>query len=176
MNALLLVFLIVALVVLLVPPLFRMVVKGKIYCLFIEDDGYVKGALKTPTHNNEYIEDEWGAYDIVPDRVGLTIYPKGLPAFFQSIVPCLIYRRNDPVPVIINNPTTKNMSPIELKVGLEPHFIRNLVSQAREGGRESKLQKMMPLLTIASIGLVLVMIFVVLAKVGALETAGKLVP
>ena len=176
MNALLLVVLLVGLFVLLLPPLFRMVVKDKIYCLFIEDDGYVKGVLKSPMYNNEYVIDSEGAYDIVSGRVGLTTYPRGLPAFFQSIVPCLIYRRDDPVPVIINNPGTESMSAQEVKVGLEPHFIRNLVTTSREGGGESKLQKMLPLLSVTAAILCMVLIFVVLVKMGALETMIRLTP
>lgn len=176
MNASLLLGLIILLGVVALPALFRMVVKGKIYCLFIEDDGYVKGALKKPMFNNEYIIDEEGAYDIISDRVGLTTFPRGLPSFFQSILPCIIYRRDDPVPIEINNPTSRPISAKEVRVGLEPHFIKNLVMTSREGGGESRLQRMLPLLSVAAIGMVLILIFVVLVKMGTLEKAIQLIP
>lgn len=176
MNALVLAILLIFLVALLLPPLFRMAVKGKIYVLFIEDDGYVTGALKRPLHNNEYIVDSEGAYDIVSDRVGLTTFPKGMPSFFQSICPCIIYRRDNPIPIEINNPTSKPISAKEVKVGLESHFIKNLVQTSREGGGESKLGRMLPLLTVAAIGLVLVLVFVVLVRMGGLEQTIRLAP
>ena len=152
MNALLLMVLAIILVVLLIPPLIKMAVRGKIYCLFIEDNRYVVGKLKTPVCNNEYIMDSEGAYDIISERVGLTYFPRGLlPSYFQERVPCLLYRRDNPIPIEINNPTSKPISAQEVKVGLEPHFIRNLVSTSREGGGESKLQKMLPLLTVTAV-------------------------
>lgn len=176
MNASLLVVLIIMMGLMSLPALFRMMVKGKIYCLFIEDDGYIKGALKKPMFNNEYIIDEDGAYDIISDRVGLTTFPRGLPSYFQSILPCIIYRRDDPAPVQIINPMSKPVSAKEIRVGLEPHFIKNLVSTSKEGGGDTKLQRMLPLLTMAAIGIVLVLIFVVLTRMGALERAVQLIP
>ncbi len=176
MNATLLMLGIVTFFVLLLPPMFRMVVKGKLYCLFIEDNGYVIGKLKKPVFNEEYVLDREGAYDIVPDRIGLTVFPRMLPSFFQSIVPCVIYRRGDPVPIKINNPTSVDMSAVEVRVGLEPHFIKNLVSTSREGGGESKLQRMLPLLTVVGVVLCLVLLFAVLLKSGAIERAVHLIP
>ena len=176
MNALVLGVLLVAVFVLMLPPLFRMVVRGKLYCLFIEDDGYLNARLKKPMYNNEYVVDEEGAYDIISDRVGLTTFPRGMPAFFQSIVPYLIYRRDNPVPEIISNPNAKAISAKEVKVGLEPHFIKNLVSTSKEGGGESRLQRMMPLLTVTAVILCLVLIFMVLVKLGALDRAVQLIP
>jgi len=162
--------------VLLLPPLFRMVVKGKIYVLFIEDDGYVVGKLKKPVFNEEYVLDKEGAYDIVSDRVGLTTFPRGLPTFFQSIVPCIIYRRDNPIPVEINNPISKPMSAKEVKVGLESHFIKNLVSTSREGGGETRLQKMLPMLTVAGVLMCLVLLLAILLKTGVIERGIQLIP
>jgi len=178
MNALLLMVGIVLFFVLLMPPLFRMVVKGKIYCIFIEDDGYVGGKLKKPMYNEEYILDREGAYDIVPGRVGITVYPRMLPSFFQSIIPCLLYRRDNPIPQIIKNPImgAKEMTSKEVKVGLESHFIKNLVATSREGAGESRLQKMLPLLTVTGVILCMVLLFVVLVKTGAMERAIQLIP
>lgn len=178
MNALLLVVGIVLFFVLLLPPLFRMVVKGKIYCLFIEDDGYVGGKLKKPMYNEEYILDKEGAYDIVPDRVGITVYPRMLPSFFQSIIPCIIYRRDNPIPQLIKNPImgSKEMTSKEVKVGLESHFIKNLVSTSREGIEESKLRKILPLLTVVGVILCLVLLFAVLYRTGAIERGIQLIP
>jgi len=164
--------------ILLLPPLFRMVVKGKIYCIFIEDDGYVGGKLKKPLFNEEYILDKEGAYDIVPGRVGITVYPRMLPSFFQSIIPCLLYRRDNPIPQIIKNPIlgAKEMTSKEVKVGLESHFLKNLVATSREGVTETRWQKMLPLLTVVGVILCMVLIFVALVKMGALERAVQLIP
>ena len=159
---------------LLLPPLFRSIVKGKIYTYFIEDDGYVLGKLKKPEYNEEYIIDGDGAYDIIPDRVGLTTYPRGLPAFFQSIVPCIMYRRDDPIPTDLTNPMAKAVTAKEIKAALEGHFIRDLVVTTREGDQKTKLQKMLPVLTIAVAAMALVLTFVVLYKMGALENLLKL--
>ena len=177
MNAFILLILVLVIGVLMLPILIKLIVRGKIYCLFIEDDKYVEGKLKSPVYNNEYIVDREGAYEIFPDRVGLTYFPRGLlPQFFQERVPCLILRRDHPIPVEIDNPTSKPISAKEVKVGLEPHFIKNLVSTSREGGGESRLQRMLPLLTVAAVILCLVLIFVVLTRMGALESAIKLIP
>ena len=178
MNALLLMVGIILFFVLLIPPMFRMVVKGKIYCIFIEDDGYVGGVLKKPMFNEEYILDKGGAYDIVPGRVGITVFPRMLPSFFQSIIPCIIYRRDNPIPQIIKNPImgAKEMTSKEVKVGLESHFIKNLVATSREGIEKSRLDKMLPLLTIVGVLLSLVLILVVLYRTGAIEQGIKLIP
>ena len=178
MNALLLMVGICLFFVLLLPPMFRMVVKGKIYVLFIEDDGYLVGKLKKPMFNEEYILDKEGAYDIVPDRVGLTVFPRMLPSFFQSIMPCIVYRRDNPIPEKIENPImgAKEMTSKEVKVGLESHFIKNLVSSSKEGAGESRLSKMLPLLTAVGMILCMVLIFVALVKMGAMERAIQLIP
>jgi len=178
MNALLLMVGICLFFVLLLPPLFRMVVKGKIYVIFIEDDGYIGGKLKKPMFNEEYILDKEGAYDIVPDRVGITVYPRMLPSFFQSIIPCIVYRRDNPIPQLIKNPIlgSNEITSKEVKVGLESHFIKNLVATSREGAGESRLHKMLPLLTVVGVILCLVLIFVALVKMGAMERAIQLIP
>lgn len=176
MNASLLLVLMIVGFCLILPPLFRLMVKGKIYCLFIGDDGYVMGSLKKPKYNNEYIIDGEGAYDIIPDRVGLTTYPRGLPAFFQSIVPCLIYRRDEGVPLEIANPISKTVSAKEIMIGLEPHFLGALVQTSKEGATDTRLQKMLPWLMIGGVLICIVLIFVVLAKMGVLDQAARLAP
>lgn len=178
MNALLLMTGVIVFFVLLMPPIFRMAVKGKLYCLFIEDDGYVVGKLKKPVFNEEYIMDKEGAYDIVSDRIGLTVFPRMLPSFFQTIVPCAIYRRDDPIPIEIKNPIlgAKVMTSKEVKLGLEPHFIKNLVATSREGVEESKIHKMLPLLIGGGVLICIVILFAVLLKLGVIERGVQLIP
>jgi len=149
---------------LILPPLFRVVVMGRMSVQFIEDDGYVRTKLKKPKYDNEYIIDGDGAYDIIPECVGLTTFPKGLPAFFQSIVPFIQYRRDDPNPTYLKNPVVKAVSAREIKASLEPHHLKALVTTSREGIEVTRWQKMAPTLIMAVAGLALLMTLVIYSR------------
>jgi len=178
MNAFLLMIGLILGVILLLPPMFKQVTKGKIYTLFIEDDGYVNAKLKKPQYNNEYIVDGEGAYEIIPggDYIGLTAFPKGFfPAFFQTILPCILYRRDDPIPMSIRNPILKAVTSKEIKLGLEPHFLTGLAKHSQEGVKEGKLKQMLPMLTLVILAITLLMILIIWSRLGSLENLIKLV-
>jgi len=156
----------VASFVLILPPLFRMVVIGRMVVQFIEDNGYVRTKLKKPQYDGEYIVDGDGAYDIISDCVGLSAFPKGLPSFFQTVVPFIQYRRDDPNPVYLKNPPLKSVSAREVKASLEPHHLKSLVTTSREGIELTRMQKMGPVLTMVMAGLALLMTLVIYSKVG----------
>jgi hypothetical protein len=174
MNGLIFMVAVLVFGLLVMPPIFRAMAKGKLLCYFIEDDGYLNSKLKKPQFNEEYILDRAGAYEIYPgsDYIGLTAFPKGfMPAFFQTAVPYCIYERDNPIPRSIKNSILKPISSKVVKAGLEPHFLAGLAIHSKEGLQQSRLQKAMPILMLAGIGVTLLVVMILYSRFGSLSAA-----
>jgi hypothetical protein len=158
---------------LVLPSFFRVMAGGKIFCFFIEDDGFINTKLKKPMYNNEYIVDKDGAYEIVPDRVGLTNFPKGLfPAWFQTTIPAMLLRRDHPIPEEINNPTSLKYTAKEAKMALEPHFLRALAEKSKEGIVPDKRAKMLQMITAGAAVICLIVLLYLASKMGGCGIGG----
>lgn len=125
--------------------------RGRILCQFREKDksltekllkpgktGLVE--LGSPRHNN--VE----RYAVRTDRILLMRYPRGLPGFLQSIVPTLVYVRNNPEPLDLpytdmdarkaekekTRPDEKLLTAKDLGNVFDQHVLEGLVKAARD--------------------------------------------
>jgi len=144
---------------------------GRMLCFFLEEDKSTKPELRKIA--DDFIESEDGLYDIEPDRVRLIRYPTGWPPPLQQIIPTSLYCRGNARPLDWVTLRAREVSAKELKAVLDTHWLINLVRGAREGGGESKVSRILPLLSAALGAICMVLIFIILAKMGALESAVK---
>jgi len=138
---------------------------GKMLCFFLEED--ISAVPVLSQMREDFVEGVDGLYDILPERVRLFRYPLGWPRPLQQIVPASLYERGNAVPLDwLKLGHGQYTSAMELKAVLDPHWLKNLVQGAREGGvAASKWEKMIPLLSLAVSVIVLIMMFVLMTKI-----------
>ncbi len=140
--------------------------------------------LKTKTgqgEQGEFVEDGNDKWLIVTKQVKLVKYPILFPkAFqmFQQIVGCSLYMRGRAEPLDWEDPPKGLLSSKELPAILDPHWLVALVRGVEEGNtlRPDKRARMMALLAVAASMICMILIFVVLYKLGTMQTIINTLP
>lgn len=137
---------------------------GKMLCFFLEEDKSTRPELTRI--EGDFIVSEEGMYDIEPEKIRLMRYPLGWPRFLQQILPAGLYERDNAIPLDWITLEAATISASELHTVLDKNWLKNLVAGAREGATGGKFEKMVPMLSLAVSGLVLLMMFILMTKIG----------
>jgi len=148
-------------------------VAGKMLCWFLEDDISARPELRPI--EGDFIISEEGGYDVEAEKVRLVRYPLGWPRILQQIVPASLYRRGNAIPLNWVTLEARSVSARELAAVLDENWLRNLVKGAREGMGISKFEKILPMLTLATIGICLLLLFVMFTRIGGITEALKVI-
>jgi len=148
-------------------------ISGKMLCWFLEDD--ISAVPELNAIEGDFIMSEDGGYDVEAEKVRLVRYPLGWPRQLQQIVPASLYRRGNAIPLNWVTLEARSVSARELAAVLDENWLRNLVKGAREGMGVSKFEKMIPMLTLAVMGISLLLLFVMFTRIGGLTEALKVI-
>ena len=148
----------------------------KTLCIFLEPDGTYTPQLCP--HDADFVYDTktGDAYYIYTqstpgNRVRYVRYPTGWPVFLQQVVPSVLYERGNAEPLDWKDTAKRIVSAKEIGAAMEPQWLKNIIKGASEAQGEGKLNKMLPLLTVAAVIICMVLIFVLMTKLGGLQTA-----
>ena len=149
---------------------------GKTLCIFLEPDGTYTPQLCP--HDSDFVYDTktGDAYYIYTsstpsNRVRYVRYPTGWPVFLQQVVPSALYERGNGEPLDWKDTGKRVVSSKEVGAAMEPQWLKNIIKGASEAQGESRLNRMLPLLSLVAVLLCLVFIFVLMTKLGGLQTA-----
>ena len=122
----------------------------------------------------EFVEDGSDKWMIVTKQVKLVKYPMIWPSafkMFQQIMGCSLYMRGRAEPLDWEDPPTGVLSSKELTAILDPHWLVALVRGVEEGTtlKADKKTKVMSFLAVAASLICMVLIFVVLYRLGAMQ-------
>ena len=140
-------------------------------CWFAEDDRTAVPRFLKVQGDLVYYLDE--AYKVDPAYTRLVWYPTGMPSMFQTLVPCLLYQRgrHDPLDWVLLG-AGPIVSAKEVGAALEKYWMGMIVRGVREGmAGASRMERMMTFLAVGLSALTLIMIFVVMTKMGSLQSA-----
>lgn len=154
-----------------IPLLFifvRLRVAGKMLCLMLEEDKSLLPRLYPVQGDFVYVGDE--GYYVYPSRVRLVRYPLGWPRFMQEIVPCALYERGNAEPLEWIELGKRYVSSVEVGAAMEPRWLANVVKGIREAA-PSRLEKMLPLLSVTLGVICMLLMFFLMSKMSALQTA-----
>lgn len=98
-------------------------------------------------------------------------YPAGWPIFLQQSIPSVMCDRANGVVLDWSDLANANVKAKEVGAAMEPQWIKSFIKGATESRGESKMSRMLPLLSLVAVILCLVMIFVLFTKIGGLQTA-----
>ena len=150
--------------------------RGKVLCFFLDADlGVTPQLVKSGETLVKKSDEE--TQIVTAKAVRWMRVPMGWPPFLQEPVRCLLFKRGTAQPldwVNVGNPKIE-VSAVELSAILDPQWMAQIVKGAREGTGESRLQRVLPLISAAVGVIVMVLLLVVLAKLGVLEEAIRLV-
>jgi len=142
---------------------------GKTLCLICEEDKSIKQRL-LPGNADFVIDVHYGeAYYIFPERVRLMRFPAGWPSFLQENVPALLVNRGDGEPLDWNNLSKRVVSALEVGAAMEPQWLKNIVKGVQEGAGGTKLQRIMPLISVALGVICMLILFYLIVQIGGLE-------
>jgi hypothetical protein len=153
---------------------------GKLLCAITGKDKPLNfKLLKTETAQGkgEFVRDGADQWFIETRMIKLVKYPIMFPkalSMFQQIVPCELVMRGRAEPLNWEDPGVGIMSSKELPVVLDPHWMVALVKGIEEGVAGGSIPKNMKMLLFLAVGascLCLVMIFVVMYKMGTMQSA-----
>ena len=154
---------------------------GSMYCGVISKGKPIQFKL-LKIREGEFLEDGEDHWIIQDKQVKLTQYPAGwmwemFPmSLFQQTVPTSLYMRGRGDPLDWEEPSSGSISSKELKAILDPNWMKSLVQGVVEGGGgASKRDRMLLFLAVGLGAISLILIFVLLTKLGALEQAIKVV-
>ncbi len=82
-----------------------------------------------------------------------------------------MYERGNGEPLDWKDTAKRIVSAKEVGAAMEPQWLKNIIKGASEAQGESKLGKMLPLLTVAAVIICLVLIFVLMTKISGVQTA-----
>jgi hypothetical protein len=144
---------------------------NKTLCLFLEPDKSVTQGLLP--HDEDFVYDRrnGNAYYIFPERVRFVRFPSGWPIFLQQTVPMVLYERGNGEPLEWTDLGKRTVSSKEVGAAMEPKWLTNIIKGASELQGESRMGKMLPLLSLAGVLMCMVLVFVLMTKIGALQTA-----
>lgn len=141
----------------------------KVLCLFLEEDRSINQRL-LPAQTDFVLDLKMGqAYYIYPDNVRFMRYPAGWPTAIQQVVPVVLYERGNGEPLDWVHLEKRVVSATEIGAAMEPEWLKNIVRGYRETSGETKMQKMLPLLSVALGAICMLLLFVVMTKFGSLE-------
>jgi len=150
-------------------------VVGKMGCFFLEKDKSITFRLYKVQGRHVAVDDE--LYGVSPGRIRFIRFPMGWPALFQQVVPVSLYQREDYNPIDINDPVNwtslapSKDSSIEVGAVLEPRWLAAIVRGTKEGAPDqTRMQKLIPALTLGAVAAVLVFMFYVIMKVNGIES------
>jgi hypothetical protein len=144
---------------------------NKTLCLFLEPDKSVTHGLLPHDEDFVYDHKNGNAYYIFEDRIRFVRYPTGWPIFLQQTVPMALYKRGDGEPLPWDDLGTRTVSSKEVGAAMEPQWLKNIIKGASEAQGESRMGRMMPVLTLAAVLIMMVFLFIVISKVGNMESA-----
>jgi len=147
--------------------------KGRHLCAILEKDKPLNFKLLKIVKDDFVVDgaDEW---ILKTQLMKLVRYPIGWPTMlgsFQQIVTCSLLMRGRSDPLDWENPPTGALSSKEIPVVLDPHWLINLVKGVGEEGRTSRGDKMLMYMSVGISGVVMVMMFYVISKIGSIEQA-----
>jgi hypothetical protein len=118
---------------------------------------------------------------IIDKQVKLVQFPMGWPKIlgsFQQTVGCSLYIRGQGEPLDWENPKSKVIDSKELRDILDPYWLRALVKgviEETQGIKKGGSDRMMIFLSVGCSAICLILLFVVMTKLSALQTAVKLI-
>lgn len=144
---------------------------GKTLCIFLEPDGTYTPQLCA--HDSDFVYDgkTGDAYYLYTARVRYVRFPTGWPVFLQQVVGSVMYERGNGEPLDWKATAKRIVSSKEVGAAMEPQWLKNIIKGASEAQGESKLGKILPLLTVAAVIICMILIFVLMTKLGGLQTA-----
>lgn len=154
--------------------LIHQMTSGKMLCGIVSKGKPLRFKMKKIV-DGEFVQEDKDQWFIREPQVKLVNYPIMFPkflGFLQRIVPCELVTPGRSEPLDWEDPGRGIMSSTELEAVLDPHWLRALVQGAVEGGGKSdKQQRMFTLLAMALSGICMILLFVVMYKVGALQSS-----
>lgn len=142
---------------------------GKLLCVMLESDRTARQYLKKV--QGSFVRFPDSNYLVVGDSIRFVRYPTNWPPFLQQTIPSALYNRGDTQPLSWTSAQHQGMSANELAAVLEPEWMRAIVKGTQASGTQGRLQTMMPMLTLMASALALVLIFYIISRLGALESA-----
>lgn len=153
--------------------------RGRMMCIFVGGGKPVDFKLIKPDgdllHYGEH------DYIIVGKQIKHVWYPLVWPkilGMFQQSIDCSLYKVGAGQPLDWEDPTLKVIDSRELKAILDPHWLRALVRgvvEETQGGKKGGSERMMVFLSVGISAVCLILLFVVMTKISALQTAVKLI-
>ena len=144
---------------------------NKTLCLFLEPDMSVTQALLP--HDEDFVYDykNGNAYLIFEKRIRFVRFPSGWPIFLQQVVPMALYKRGDGEPLEWNELGKRTVSSKEVGAAMEPQWLKNIIKGASEVHAESRMGRLMPIMTLICVVVILIFLFYLLSKIGGMQSA-----
>jgi hypothetical protein len=89
----------------------------------------------------------------------------------QQTVPSVLYERGNGEPLEWNDLGKRTVSSKEVGAAMEPQWLKNIIKGASETQGESRMGRMLPMISLMGIVIIAVILFYALSKIGALQTA-----
>ena len=153
--------------------------KGRILAAIIEK-GKPLG-FKLLKLDGDMMHDGGDDFLIRDKQVKLVQYPMGFPKVlgsFQQTISCSLYVRGKGEPLDWEDPQVKTIDSKELRAILDPYWLRALVKGVIEessGGKKGGSERMMVFLSVGLSAICMILLFVVMTKMSALQAAVKLI-
>lgn len=146
---------------------------GKILCYILEEDRSVRSRLIKV--EGDFLNFGGNRYLVNPDAVRLMRYPAGWPSWIQQIVPVCLYKVEESTPLDWNTQMPVTNSSSALATVMEPEWLKLIVRGTREGatGALTGGNRVLTVLGVGASVLVLVMMFYLISRIGALEAIVK---
>lgn len=166
------------LVVILLIPVFligmnRMRTRGKCVCFMLLGTLPLSPKL-LKVGKDGFVEFEGKKFQIQEEMIRLIQWPLGMPTILTEMVPAALYDIDTAEQLDWRSLNIEGgHSSTEIGAVLDPQWLAIFIKGMKDAGGlgGSRFERMVPLLTMALAGLALVMVFVVMVKLGTLQSA-----
>ena len=140
---------------------------GKMLCKILEKDKSSRSYMQRVQGNWIIIAGD--RYIVNPEAVRFTRYPSGWPMWMQQVVPECLYEKGNATPLSWNTVQPIAFNAKDLATVLEPEWLSRLVKGTQEVGKSPGRERTIQMVTLGAVGLVAVLLFYIISKMGALE-------
>lgn len=146
-------------------------VAGRMLCWFLEEDKTLSNKLLKV--DGEFVQSGDDHYRVDVEKVRLIRYPFGMPSVLQQIIPTSLYQAGASSFEPLDWITLSNEGASAKEVGaiLDPYWMGNLMKAVKEGGGETRFQRMLPWLTLGIAAISLILVFVLLTRLGSIQSS-----
>ena len=142
---------------------------GKILCWMLEEDRTAKQYLRKV--QGDFVRFPDSSYLVNSDSVRFVRYPASWPSFLQQTIPCSLYRRGDTQPLDWTTAASIALSASELSSVMEPEWMKLIVKGTKDSSAQGRLSNLMPALSLGATGLVAILVFYLISRIGELQAA-----